>query len=53
MEAPYCVESCPTHALLLVDPEEIAKGKVTLVRKERWIGLNFLSPKALAKSDKP
>lgn len=53
MEAPYCVESCPTHALLLVDPEEIAKGKFTLARKERWIGLKFLSPKALAKSDKP
>lgn len=53
MEAPYCVESCPTHALLLIDPEEIAKGKFTLARKEQWTGLNFLSPKALAKSDRP
>jgi Fe-S-cluster-containing hydrogenase component 2 len=53
MEAPYCVESCPTRALLLIDPEEIAKGKFTLARKEQWTGLNFLSPKALAKSDRP
>jgi carbon-monoxide dehydrogenase iron sulfur subunit len=27
MDAPYCVESCPTRALMLVDLEEIARGK--------------------------
>jgi Fe-S-cluster-containing hydrogenase component 2 len=53
MEALYCVESCPTHALQLIDPEEIAKGKLTLARKERWTGLNFLPPKGSKKSNKP
>jgi carbon-monoxide dehydrogenase iron sulfur subunit len=28
MDGPYCVESCPTRALMLIDPEDIARGAV-------------------------
>jgi carbon-monoxide dehydrogenase iron sulfur subunit len=40
MDGPYCVESCPTHALVLVDPEAIAQGRW---RPERGalVGLDF------------
>ena len=50
MDAPHCVESCPTHALTLVDPEEIAQGKWGVPKKGKLIGLNFVSPKGLAKA---
>jgi Fe-S-cluster-containing hydrogenase component 2 len=47
MDAPFCVESCPTYALLLLDPEEIARGTVKL-RKGGLTGLNFVSASGLA-----
>lgn len=47
MDAPFCVESCPTHALLLLDPEEIARGGVKL-QKGVLAGLDFVSPRGLA-----
>lgn len=50
MDVPYCVESCPTHALFLVDPDDIAKGKLKLPKKESLAALNFLADKGLAKS---
>ena len=50
MDAPSCVESCPTHALLLVDPEEIAKGKIAAPRRGRLTGLDFISGRSLAKT---
>jgi Fe-S-cluster-containing hydrogenase component 2 len=48
MDAPFCVESCPTHALLFLDSEEIARGTVKL-RKDRLIGLNFVSASGLGR----
>jgi carbon-monoxide dehydrogenase iron sulfur subunit len=50
MDGPYCVESCPTQALMLVDSEEIAKGKFKTSKEGRWTGLDFTSGKGLAKS---
>jgi hypothetical protein len=44
------VESCPTHALLLVDTEEIAKGKFAAPRRGRLTGLDFVSGRSLAKT---
>ena len=49
MDAPHCVEACPTRALMLVDPEEIAKGKWGIPKEGKLTGLNFVSPKGLAK----
>lgn len=49
MDAPYCVESCPTHALILIDPEDMAKAKWDVLRKGNWKGLNFVSTKGLSK----
>ncbi len=34
MDAPSCVESCPTKALVLIDPEAIATGAVKLGRRK-------------------
>jgi carbon-monoxide dehydrogenase iron sulfur subunit len=48
MDAPFCVDSCPTHALLLLDPEEIARGTVRL-QKGRLAGLDFVAAKTLGK----
>lgn len=48
MDAPFCVESCPTHALLCLDPEEIARGTVKL-QTGRLTGLDFVAVKTLCK----
>jgi carbon-monoxide dehydrogenase iron sulfur subunit len=50
MEAPYCVESCPTGALILADPEEIASGRRSLSGKSRITCLNFTTDRNLAKT---
>jgi carbon-monoxide dehydrogenase iron sulfur subunit len=50
MDVPYCVESCPTHALILIDPEDIAKGRVNAGKGV--VGLNFVSLKGLTKAPK-
>ncbi|MBI5968440.1 MAG: 4Fe-4S dicluster domain-containing protein [Deltaproteobacteria bacterium] len=50
MEAPYCVESCPTGALTLLDAEEIARGELPSLKKGSLTGLGFVSDKGLAKS---
>lgn len=50
MDAPSCVESCPTHALLLIDPEDIANGKFAVPRRGRLTGLDFVSGRSLAKT---
>jgi anaerobic carbon-monoxide dehydrogenase iron sulfur subunit len=49
MDAPFCVERCPTHALLFLDPEFIAQGKVKL-HEGRLTGLNFESAKGLSRA---
>lgn len=49
MDAPYCVENCPTKALILVDSEEIAKGILNPRRRGNLIGLNCVSDKSLSK----
>jgi Fe-S-cluster-containing hydrogenase component 2 len=49
MDGPFCVESCPTHALLFIDPEEIAQGKWRHQIGDNLTGLNFVSTKGLAK----
>jgi hypothetical protein len=43
MEGAYCVESCPTGAMILVDSEDIASGRFKPPRKGTWTGLNFAS----------
>jgi anaerobic carbon-monoxide dehydrogenase iron sulfur subunit len=43
MEGAYCVESCPTGAMILVDSEDIASGRFKPPRKRTWTGLNFAS----------
>lgn len=48
MDAPSCVDSCPTHALLFLDPEEIARGTVKL-QKGRLARLDFVAEKTLGK----
>jgi Fe-S-cluster-containing hydrogenase component 2 len=48
MDAPFCVESCPTHALLFLDSEEVARGAVKL-QKGRLTGLDFVAAKTLCK----
>ena len=49
MEAVYCVESCPTKALVLADPEEMAKGRNALKKEGKWVGLNFISETGVTK----
>ncbi len=44
MDGPYCVESCPTRALRLVDTEEMAKGKVEFP-EGNFSAMNFVSGK--------
>ncbi len=50
MEAPYCVESCPTGALILADPEEIASGRRSFPEKGRVTCLNFIADRSLSKT---
>lgn len=50
MDAPSCVESCPTHALLLIDPEDIANGKFAAPQRGRLTGLDFVSERSLAET---
>lgn len=45
MDAPFCVASCPTHALMLVDPEEVAQGKWTPAKGVK--ALNYTSGETL------
>ncbi|HTX55422.1 MAG TPA: 4Fe-4S dicluster domain-containing protein [Candidatus Baltobacteraceae bacterium] len=49
MDAPFCVESCPTKALVLLDPEAIARGAVKL-RRGAMKGLDFLTGRGLTKA---
>ncbi len=50
MDAPYCVEACPTHALALLDPEALASGACPLTDRARVIGLALGSAKTSASS---
>jgi carbon-monoxide dehydrogenase iron sulfur subunit len=50
MDAPFCVESCPTGALVFLDPQQLAQGKVTLRKEGRLVDLGFVSPRSLIKS---
>jgi ferredoxin len=52
MDGAYCVESCPTHALMLIDPEDIARGRFKPPRKGSLVGLNFAAGLGLSKQDK-
>ena len=45
---PACVESCPTHALVLLDPEQVAQGSVTLRKAGRLMGLGFVAAGGLS-----
>ena len=47
MDGPHCVESCPTKALKLLDPDIIARGAVAVRRGIK--GLEFFSAGGLAK----
>jgi Fe-S-cluster-containing hydrogenase component 2 len=48
MDAPFCVESCPTHALLLLDPAEVARGAIR-IKGGGLAALNFASTRTLCK----
>ncbi len=50
MSAPFCVESCPTGALVFLDPEEVARGAVPVRKGARLTGLDFTAAKGLTKS---
>lgn len=50
MDAPYCVESCPTGALILADPEEIASGKRPFSDKGVATRLNYTAQRSLVKA---
>ncbi len=50
MDAPQCVESCPTHALRLLDPEEIARRARERLKGECLTGLDFVSRQGLSKT---
>ncbi len=52
MDAVYCVESCPTRALILMDPQDIASGRLRPLKKGSLVGLNFGSGRGLSKSEK-
>jgi carbon-monoxide dehydrogenase iron sulfur subunit len=51
MDGPYCVENCPTHALVLADTEEMAKGKAKFRNEGNLSRLNFVSAKGLSKAE--
>jgi len=42
MDAIYCVESCPTRALILIDPQDIASGRLKPQKKGGFGGAKFL-----------
>jgi ferredoxin len=48
MDMAYCVESCPTHALMLIDPEDIARGRFKPPQKGTLVGLNYVSRQGLS-----
>jgi carbon-monoxide dehydrogenase iron sulfur subunit len=48
MDAPFCVESCPTEALVYLDPAEIARGTWRPEQGETF-GLTYISTAGLAK----
>jgi len=52
MDMAYCVESCPTHALMLIDPEDIARGRFKPPTRGTLVALNFVSGQGLSKQDK-
>jgi carbon-monoxide dehydrogenase iron sulfur subunit len=39
----YCVESCPTHALILIDSGDLVRGRIKALKKGSLVGLNFES----------
>jgi carbon-monoxide dehydrogenase iron sulfur subunit len=49
METLYCVESCPTSALVLVDSEDAAKGILGRLMRRNLKGFNYISEKTLMK----
>ncbi len=50
MDAPVCVESCPTHALILADSEKLVAEGLKPLKKGSWIRLDFISDKSCLKS---
>ena len=50
MDAPACVESCPTRALLLIDPQEMAAGRFAAPRKGQLVALDYTAGRSLAKT---
>jgi len=52
MDAIYCVESCPTRALILIDSEDIISGRLKPMKKGSLVGLNFVSGQGLSKPGK-
>ncbi len=52
MDMAFCVESCPTHALMLIDPEDIARGKFKPPQKGSLVSLNFRSSAGFSKQEK-
>jgi Fe-S-cluster-containing hydrogenase component 2 len=49
MDAPFCVESCPTGALQLVDPEAIAQGRRRGHAEALLAALRFVAAHGLVK----
>ena len=47
-DEPYCVESCPTHALVFMDTEEMATREASVRGKVKLIGLDFVSGDGLS-----
>jgi Fe-S-cluster-containing dehydrogenase component len=52
MDAVYCVESCPTNALILIDSEDLVSGRLKPLKKGSLVGLNFGSGRGLSKPEK-
>ncbi len=49
MDGPFCVDSCPTGALELVDPDAIAQGRRRGQAAALLTALRFVAPHGLAK----
>jgi Fe-S-cluster-containing dehydrogenase component len=50
MDEPYCVESCPTGALILADPDQIASGKRPFSDKGVPTQLKYTAKESLVKT---
>jgi carbon-monoxide dehydrogenase iron sulfur subunit len=49
-DEPYCVESCPTHALVFMDSEEMARRETRAGGTVKLMGLGFVSGDGLSKA---